>query len=127
MQRLCHKSEQRALVVYSLLARDRLAQACLSQRDQSGIKLACIPTNVSHQELGMSLKLSLAGAALAAVIGLAHPAAAETVVRYGISMADVPLTTGQPDRGAVVINLPATPSMTRWSRGKWMSPIGRAS
>jgi peptide/nickel transport system substrate-binding protein len=27
-------------------------------------------------------------------------AAAETVVRYAISMADVPLTTGQPDRGA---------------------------
>ena len=25
---------------------------------------------------------------------------AETVVRYGISMADIPLTTGQPDRGA---------------------------
>src|ERR1700730_9866451 len=28
------------------------------------------------------------------------PAAAETVVRYGISLADIPLTTGQPDRGA---------------------------
>ena len=28
------------------------------------------------------------------------PADAETVVRYGISMADIPLTTGQPDRGA---------------------------
>ena len=25
---------------------------------------------------------------------------AETVIRYGISMADIPLTTGQPDRGA---------------------------
>jgi peptide/nickel transport system substrate-binding protein len=24
----------------------------------------------------------------------------ETVVRYGISLADIPLTTGQPDRGA---------------------------
>src|ERR1700743_810797 len=31
---------------------------------------------------------------------LAVPARAETVVRYGISMADIPLTTGQPDRGA---------------------------
>ena len=30
----------------------------------------------------------------------ALPAQAETVVRYGISMADIPLTTGQPDRGA---------------------------
>jgi peptide/nickel transport system substrate-binding protein len=30
----------------------------------------------------------------------ALPARAETVVRYGISMADIPLTTGQPDRGA---------------------------
>ena len=28
------------------------------------------------------------------------PAQAETVVRYGISLADIPLTTGQPDRGA---------------------------
>jgi peptide/nickel transport system substrate-binding protein len=28
------------------------------------------------------------------------PAHAESVVRYGISMADIPLTTGQPDRGA---------------------------
>src|ERR1700747_581094 len=34
-------------------------------------------------------------------IGLsALSARAETVVRYGISMADIPLTTGQPDRGA---------------------------
>ena len=30
----------------------------------------------------------------------AVPAKAEQVVRYGISMADIPLTTGQPDRGA---------------------------
>src|SRR5512140_2938629 len=30
----------------------------------------------------------------------ALPAQAESVVRYGISMADIPLTTGQPDRGA---------------------------
>lgn len=30
----------------------------------------------------------------------AQGAAAETVARYGISMADIPLTTGQPDRGA---------------------------
>lgn len=26
--------------------------------------------------------------------------AGEKIVRYGISMADIPLTTGQPDRGA---------------------------
>lgn len=44
----------------------------------------------------------LAGAsALALPMGAAAPARAqETVVRFGISMADVPLTTGQPDRGA---------------------------
>ena len=48
----------------------------------------------------MSLKFSFVGAALAAVVGLAAPAKAESVVRYGISMADIPLTTGQPDRGA---------------------------
>src|SRR6201747_996692 len=42
-----------------------------------------------------------AAAALATGIGLPAPSAhAESVVRYGISMADNPLTTGQPDRGA---------------------------
>lgn len=41
----------------------------------------------------------LAAAQLSLV--LAAPAVhAETVARYGISMADIPLTTGQPDRGA---------------------------
>jgi peptide/nickel transport system substrate-binding protein len=39
------------------------------------------------------LVLPLAGA-------LAGEVHAETVARYGISMADIPLTTGQPDRGA---------------------------
>ena len=43
--------------------------------------------------------------AAAAILGLSLglptiSAQAETVVRYGISMADIPLTTGQPDRGA---------------------------
>src|SRR5258708_1219771 len=38
---------------------------------------------------------------LAAVVAWGAPAGAESVVRYGISMSDVPLTTGQPDRGAV--------------------------
>ena len=36
----------------------------------------------------------------AASLVFSQAAAAETVVRYGISMADIPLTTGQPDRGA---------------------------
>src|SRR4249920_3931284 len=50
----------------------------------------------------LSRRSLLAGAsALALPSGLAVPAAAqEQVVRYGISMADIPLTTGQPDRGA---------------------------
>lgn len=51
----------------------------------------------------VSRRSLLAGAsALALPIGgIATPAhAQETVVRFGISMADVPLTTGQPDRGA---------------------------
>src|SRR6202140_442486 len=43
----------------------------------------------------------LAAIALAVAGSLsAVSAQAETVVRYGISMADIPLTTGQPDRGA---------------------------
>lgn len=39
-------------------------------------------------------------AAMALFIGAAPRLHAETVARYGISMADIPLTTGQPDRGA---------------------------
>src|SRR6188474_3982784 len=50
----------------------------------------------------LSRRSLLAGASVAALpSGLARPAAAqEKVVRYGISMADIPLTSGQPDRGA---------------------------
>src|SRR5713226_10103481 len=36
----------------------------------------------------------------AALLLAATPATAESVIRYGISLADIPLTTGQPDRGA---------------------------
>lgn len=38
--------------------------------------------------------------ATAFALALSSPGHAETVVRYGISMADIPLTTGQPDKGA---------------------------
>ena len=51
----------------------------------------------------MRARNSILYAALALAIGVTLPAVsarAETVVRYGISMADIPLTTGQPDRGA---------------------------
>src|ERR1700712_5150475 len=48
----------------------------------------------------MRVRNSIILAAIAAFIGAAVPAQAESVVRYGISMADIPLTTGQPDRGA---------------------------
>ena len=47
----------------------------------------------------MRIRLSTCLAVLA-LASFAIPARAETVVRYGISMADIPLTTGQPDRGA---------------------------
>jgi peptide/nickel transport system substrate-binding protein len=49
----------------------------------------------------VSRRTLLAGAsALALPVGLKPAWAQEKAVRYGISMADVPLTTGQPDRGA---------------------------
>jgi peptide/nickel transport system substrate-binding protein len=50
----------------------------------------------------LSRRSILAGAsALALPIGVGAPVLAqEKVIRFGISMADVPLTTGQPDRGA---------------------------
>ena len=38
--------------------------------------------------------------AAAWLLAIAGVAAGESTVRYGISMADIPLTTGQPDRGA---------------------------
>jgi peptide/nickel transport system substrate-binding protein len=39
--------------------------------------------------------------ALSATLALwSVPVGAESVIRYGISMADIPMTTGQPDRGA---------------------------
>lgn len=50
-------------------------------------------TSVIRQFKRISLALPLA-------MTLLHGAGAETVARYGISMADIPLTTGQPDRGA---------------------------
>jgi peptide/nickel transport system substrate-binding protein len=49
----------------------------------------------------ISRRTLLAGAsALTVPAGLKPAWAQEKVVRYGISMADIPLTTGQPDRGA---------------------------
>lgn len=39
-------------------------------------------------------------AAIPIALSLHAAGQAETVARYGISMADIPLTTGQPDRGA---------------------------
>src|SRR5260370_37576815 len=51
----------------------------------------------------MRARNSMLVAALAVSLGLSLPgvsAKAETVVLYGISMADIPLTTGQPVRGA---------------------------
>src|SRR3954452_9818414 len=45
------------------------------------------------------ISMLLAAAALAAALSPIS-ARAETVIRYGISMADIPQTTGQPDRGA---------------------------
>jgi hypothetical protein len=54
-------------------------------------------------------------AALAIAAGTAH---AESVIRYGISLADIPLTAGQPDAARVPINSPGIPSTTRWSHGR---------
>jgi peptide/nickel transport system substrate-binding protein len=47
----------------------------------------------------MRIRISMLLAVLAVALS-SLSARAETVVRYGISMADIPLTTGQPDRGA---------------------------
>ena len=47
----------------------------------------------------MRVRISMLLAVLAVALSVIS-AHAESVVRYGISMADIPLTTGQPDRGA---------------------------
>ncbi len=47
-------------------------------------------------------------------------------MRYGISMADIPLTTGQPDRGAGAYQFTAFTIYDPLVAWKWMSPIGRA-
>ena len=57
--------------------------------------------NDRRNTVSRRLILAGAGALTLPIGGVATPARAqETVVRFGISMADVPLTTGQPDRGA---------------------------
>ncbi|NEV02966.1 ABC transporter substrate-binding protein, partial [Bradyrhizobium sp. UFLA 03-164] len=51
----------------------------------------------------MRARNSILMAAMALALTAGWPgisARAESIVRYGISMADIPLTTGQPDRGA---------------------------
>ena len=48
----------------------------------------------------ISYKLSRWLLALPLAFSLNGGLHAETIARYGISMADIPLTTGQPDRGA---------------------------
>ena len=53
-----------------------------------------------------------------ATLSLTVGARAESVIRYGISLADIPLTSGQPDRGAGLTSSPATRSTTRWSPGR---------
>ncbi len=50
------------------------------------------PLFIQRWQRAAVLALAMAGASSATL--------AETVARYGISMADIPLTTGQPDRGA---------------------------
>ena len=50
--------------------------------------------------LSFSWRLSRRWIAIPLLVSLFGIARAETVIRYGISMADIPLTTGQPDRGA---------------------------
>jgi peptide/nickel transport system substrate-binding protein len=48
----------------------------------------------------MRFRSPIACALILTALWVVDAARAESVVRYGISMADVPLTTGQPDRGA---------------------------
>jgi peptide/nickel transport system substrate-binding protein len=62
--------------------------------------LNCFSTILEMFMKFFSKQLSLWLAVLPLGFILSNALHAETVARYGISMADIPLTTGQPDRGA---------------------------
>src|SRR3954462_15692042 len=67
----------------------------------AGINLAGPDDNFPSPEYrSMRVRNSIIAALLTIGAVAGAPAQAETIVRYGISMADIPLTTGQPDRGA---------------------------
>lgn len=59
----------------------------------------------------MTLTSRLRALLPALAFALAGSAFGETVVRYGISMADIPLTSGQPDRGTVWYPLQAAATL----------------
>ena len=71
------------------------------------------------------------GAALLAlgISPILAPAQAQTekVVRFGISMADIPLTAGQPDRGAGAYKFTGHTLYDPLVAWKWTSPTGRAN
>jgi peptide/nickel transport system substrate-binding protein len=62
--------------------------------------LDCFPTTMEMFMNLISKNLSRWLAVLPLTFSLQGGLHAETIARYGISMADIPLTTGQPDRGA---------------------------
>src|ERR1043165_6704824 len=77
------------------LPRIRCAIFGINFADITTLIAACLFSKRSPPQMRWSKVL--ATAAFALVTTLAH---AESVLRYAISMADIPLTTGQPDRGA---------------------------
>src|ERR1700733_7148361 len=81
------------------LPRNALSQVLFLASTLHAIRLLFVQWRLLFMRIrNLILALSMA---LAVCFGLkANSAEAETVVRYGISMADIPLTTGQPDRGA---------------------------
>src|SRR3569833_6276 len=96
MQRLCQAGQ---ILVGAAFHHDRLYSYELARL---GTKLATADASnliISRSAPHMRFRLSLLVTALAVSLS-ALSARAETVVRYGVSMADIPLTTGQPDRGA---------------------------
>jgi len=74
------------------------------------------------------ISMCLAGCLAVLAVGLsALSARAETVVRYGISMADIPLTTGQPDRGAGAYQFTGYTIYDPLVSWRWMSPTAPAN
>jgi hypothetical protein len=66
-----------------------------------------------ENKTGSRLATVVAMLAIAAITGLPRHAGAETILRIGMTAADIPRTLGQPDQGFEGNRFTVSPCMTR--------------